>query len=232
MVMARSDTSLSAEAGVGCSNPAPHLPPVGGVINSGGVLADAIISGQSAASIRTVFAPKLVSAVAMHREAEGLPVSQLLLFSSVASLLGSPGQANYAAANAALEGWVAAVCTQGVNGLALQWGAWAAGEGGDAMPLAARRNCMASCGAASTTCSGHLDTTQAGYNTRTHARPMMPGMCGATCRHGSIRVGVAACAPRRHRSVAAQHGLGCLGCGSGWHPAACRVAGLCGSGAV
>ncbi len=104
------------------------LPPVSGIINSGGVLADAAISRQTAAGVRSAFAPKLGSAVAMHQDSRVLPVSQVLLFSSVSSLLGAPGQANYAGANAALEGWMAASSSQGVNGVAVQWGAWAVGK--------------------------------------------------------------------------------------------------------
>ena len=124
--MTRCDTSVIEEAKA-CMEPS-LLPPTAGIINSGGVLADAIIIRQTAASMRTAFAPKLISAQGMHEAARGLPVSQQLLFSSVASLLGSAGQANYAAANAALEGWVAASSAQGVNCTAVQWGAWAVGQ--------------------------------------------------------------------------------------------------------
>ena len=128
VAMYRCDTSLASEvAGIGATC-LGTLPVLAGIINSGGVLADAILSNQTAASVRASFAPKLMSVQAMQREAAGLPVGQQLLFSSVASLLGSPGQANYAAANAALEGWAAAACSRGVNSIALQWGAWAVGE--------------------------------------------------------------------------------------------------------
>ena len=128
VAMYRCDTSLASEvAGIGATC-LGTLPVLAGIINSGGVLADAILSNQTAASVRASFAPKLMSVQAMQREAAGLPVGQQLLFSSVASLLGSPGQANYAAANAALEGWAVAACIQGVNSIALQWGAWAVGR--------------------------------------------------------------------------------------------------------
>ncbi len=122
----RSDTSVLSEAGLfQMRSDVPHAT---GIINSGGVLADGVLAKQSVSSFRAAFAPKLASALAMSSAGEGLPLGQVLLFSSVASLLGGPGQANYAAANAALEGWVGAKAAQGTNGLAVQWGAWATGE--------------------------------------------------------------------------------------------------------
>ncbi|GAB4814935.1 hypothetical protein N2152v2_001981 [Parachlorella kessleri] len=121
----RSDTSVVSEAGLfQMRSDVPHAT---GIINSGGVLADGVLAKQSVSSFRAAFAPKLASALAMSSAGEGLPLGQVLLFSSVASLLGGPGQANYAAANAALEGWVGAKAAQGTNGLAVQWGAWATG---------------------------------------------------------------------------------------------------------
>ncbi|GAB4814934.1 hypothetical protein N2152v2_001980 [Parachlorella kessleri] len=121
----RSDTSVLSEAGLfQMRSDAPYAT---GIINSGGVLADGALAKQSVSTFRAAFAPKLASALAMSSAGEGLPLGQVLLFSSVASLVGGAGQANYAAANAALEGWVGAKAAQGSNGLAVQWGAWAAG---------------------------------------------------------------------------------------------------------
>ena len=127
VVMLRCDTGMAAEAAPALAA-AAGVPPVAGIMNSGGILQDAVITAQTAASVRAVFAPKLVSAAAMQRAAAGQPVQQLLLFSSAASLFGAPGQSNYAAANAALEGWAAGTAATGINGMAIQWGAWAAGE--------------------------------------------------------------------------------------------------------
>ena len=128
MTVLRNDTSALAEAGL--FQTLRDAPCATGIINSGGVLADGVLAKQSVSTLRTAFAPKLASALAMDHSTEGLPLSQVLLFSSVASLLGGAGQANYAAANAALEGWVGAKAAQGTNGLAVQWGAWAAGGHG------------------------------------------------------------------------------------------------------
>ena len=50
-----------------------------------------------------------------------------VMFSSVASLLGSPGQSNYAAANSALDAAAASLSASGIPALSIQWGAWAGG---------------------------------------------------------------------------------------------------------
>ena len=72
-------------------------------------------------------APKVSSAAAMACAAALLPVASTVHFSSTASLFGAPGQANYAAANAALEANSLTVTSRGVPSTTVQWGAWAAG---------------------------------------------------------------------------------------------------------
>ena len=72
-------------------------------------------------------APKLGAAAAMAAAAAGAPLGATALFSSVAALLGAPGQATYAAANGALEAWAAVGAARGAPVVAVQWGAWAVG---------------------------------------------------------------------------------------------------------
>ena len=137
VTMLRCDTAAAAEAPAALLPPGPAgggssaLPAPAGFINSGGVLRDAVLSAQTAAGMRAVFAPKLASAATLAPAAGAVPLQQLLLFSSAASLLGAPGQANYAAANAALEGWAGAAAGAGLPAAAVQWGAWAVGMAAD-----------------------------------------------------------------------------------------------------
>ncbi|KAK9815806.1 hypothetical protein WJX72_009873 [[Myrmecia] bisecta] len=78
----------------------------------------------TAGTLRAVYAPKLGGIEALQAAAPYLPLRQVILFSSVASLLGTPGQANYAAANAAMDGWATQQQTAGTAVVSIQWGAW------------------------------------------------------------------------------------------------------------
>lgn len=51
-----------------------------------------------------------------------------MAFSSAAALFGAPGQANYAAANAALDAFAATQAAKGLPIASVQWGAWGAGQ--------------------------------------------------------------------------------------------------------
>ena len=81
--------------------------PLQGVVHASGVLADATLQKQTLSGVRTVFAAKLVSMQRLGSAAMAQPIAVQMLFSSAAALLGSPGQANYSAANGALDGLAA-----------------------------------------------------------------------------------------------------------------------------
>ena len=99
--------------------------PLLAVLHAGGVLRDAMVSQQTAAAARQVFAPKTAALSAWISATSCQPVAQQALFSSVASLLGSPGQSNYAAANAGLDGAAGVLSAAGLGVVSCQWGAWA-----------------------------------------------------------------------------------------------------------
>jgi len=85
--------------------------------------------------LRDVWAPKVTSAQLWSQISCSHSITTQVLFSSVASFLGSAGQANYSAANGALDGLAAHWAAQGRPGVSsIQWGGWAGGgmAGGDA----------------------------------------------------------------------------------------------------
>jgi len=100
------------------------LPAVRGIVHAAGVVEDAVLARQTRAGLAAVMAPKVAGAWNLHRAAEDLDLDFVVFYSSIAAVLGSPGQANYAAGNAFLDGLAAYRRGQGRPGLAVQWGPW------------------------------------------------------------------------------------------------------------
>ena len=77
------------------------------------------------AALNTVLRPKVMGGWLLHRLLEDAPLDFFVLFSSAGSLLGQPGQGNYAAANAFLDALAHHRRAQGRPALSVNWGAWA-----------------------------------------------------------------------------------------------------------
>ena len=95
-----------------------------GVWHAAGVLADSVLASQSADALRHVYAPKAHGAWALQRATAAAPLRVSLYFSSMAALLGNPGQANYSSANACLDAIAACRRAHGVAASSVQWGPW------------------------------------------------------------------------------------------------------------
>ena len=118
-----------------------ELPPLGGVAHLAGVLDDALISQQSPEHFRTTLAPKAFGAYHLDRLTRNDDLEFFIVYSSASSVIGSPGQANYATANALLDGLVADRRAQGLPATGINWGPWA--QGGMATSHTARANLSA-----------------------------------------------------------------------------------------
>ena len=106
-----------------------ELPPLGGVFHGAGVLADATLANLDWERFDRVLRPKVLGAWNLHRATCDLDLELFVLFSSLAGLVGNPGQANHAAANAFLDQLAEWRRARGLAGQAIQWGAWSgAGE--------------------------------------------------------------------------------------------------------
>ena len=100
------------------------MPPLAGVIHAAGVLDDGVLLQQNAARLATVMQPKVAGAWNLHRATSSLPLDFFVLFSSAASLMGSAGQGNYAAANAFLDALAHYRRRAGLPGVSINWSAW------------------------------------------------------------------------------------------------------------
>ena len=112
------------------------LPRLRGIVHAAGIVEDAMVPGQTRAGLAAVMAAKVAGAWNLHRATAPLELDFFVLYSSMAGVLGSAGQANYAAANAFLDALAAHRRAQGRRALAIQWGPWS--EGGMAAALGER----------------------------------------------------------------------------------------------
>ncbi|WP_417737890.1 SDR family NAD(P)-dependent oxidoreductase [Rosistilla oblonga] len=99
--------------------------PIAGVVHSAGVLRDAFIQNQNDASFAEVFDVKAAGASHLHELTIDDPIDLFVVYSSMASVIGAPGQSNHAAANAFLDGLVGQRRAAGLPATDFNWGPWA-----------------------------------------------------------------------------------------------------------
>jgi acyl transferase domain-containing protein/NADPH:quinone reductase-like Zn-dependent oxidoreductase/acyl carrier protein len=100
-----------------------EMPPIKGVIHSAMVLQDAFIHQLTPQSIQQVLLPKMVGCLNLHQLTSKYPLDFFILFSSISSIIGNPGQGNYAAANAFLDSFCYYRKSLGLPALTINWGA-------------------------------------------------------------------------------------------------------------
>ncbi|MEU3063756.1 SDR family oxidoreductase [Streptomyces subrutilus] len=103
-----------------------------GVVHAAGIIEDRLMEEKTAASFEQVYGTKTEGAAALLSAVEQLPElpSFIVLFGSIAAVLGNRGQADYAAANDALEALGSAWAARtGRRALTVHWGPWAPSEG-------------------------------------------------------------------------------------------------------
>ena len=95
-----------------------------GIVHSAAVLDDQIVAALSRDSLEKVWAPKAIGALRLNEATVGKELDWWIGFSSTSSLLGSPGQAAYAAASSWLDGLVDWRRASGLPATTINWGQW------------------------------------------------------------------------------------------------------------
>jgi len=124
IIITQADVSQKDQLAAVLTDIQQNHPPLRGVIHAAGVLDDGILQQLTPERSHRVMNPKVTGAWNLHQLTQDIPLDYFIMFSSAASLLGSPGQANHVAANTFLDALAQYRRHQGLPALSINWGVW------------------------------------------------------------------------------------------------------------
>ncbi|MCX7920842.1 MAG: SDR family NAD(P)-dependent oxidoreductase [Clostridia bacterium] len=101
-----------------------HSMELGGVIHCAGIVDDAFLVQQTADRFKRVMAPKAKGLINLHRLTLNRKLDFFVCYASAASIIGSPGQGSYAAANSVMDALMHQRRYLGLPGISIDWGPW------------------------------------------------------------------------------------------------------------
>ncbi|MHA0286052.1 type I polyketide synthase [Mycobacterium sp. C3-094] len=102
-------------------------PPIRGIVHAAGSVDDRLLVSMTEEDFATVMAPKVIGTRLLHNAFEKADLDFFVMFGSAGSVIASPGQANYAAANAFLDAFAHYRRARGLPALTIGWGPWSVG---------------------------------------------------------------------------------------------------------
>jgi NAD(P)-dependent dehydrogenase (short-subunit alcohol dehydrogenase family)/SAM-dependent methyltransferase/acyl carrier protein len=124
VVVAKADVSVAEQITQLLTDIEQSLPPLRGIIHAAGFLNDGVLASKKWEDFAKIMAPKVQGAWYLHTLTQDKPLDFFVLFSSIASILGSTAQANHAAANAFLDALAHHRRAQGLPCMSINWGVW------------------------------------------------------------------------------------------------------------
>jgi NAD(P)-dependent dehydrogenase (short-subunit alcohol dehydrogenase family) len=119
------DIANDAEVAVLFAEIRAKFPPLRGILHAAGLLDDALVRNLTPEKLTSVMSGKVAGALALNKQIHPGELDFLLYYASVAGVLGTSGQANYAAANAILDGLAHQQRARGIPAISIDWGTWA-----------------------------------------------------------------------------------------------------------
>jgi NADPH:quinone reductase-like Zn-dependent oxidoreductase len=101
------------------------MPPLRGIFHTAAVLDDGLLMNLDETRVARVMTPKARGAWILHQQTRSIPLDLFVLFSSATTWMGNPGQGNYVAANAFLDGLAQHRRAEGLAATSISWGALA-----------------------------------------------------------------------------------------------------------
>lgn len=123
VVVAKADVTQEKQVAKVIADINEYMPPLRGIMHAAMVLDDVSLLQMNQENFKKVMAPKVIGAWNLHSQTANLPLDLFILFSSISSIVGNPGQGNYVAANAFLDALAHHRRAQGLSALTVNWGA-------------------------------------------------------------------------------------------------------------
>jgi len=125
VMIAQADVSDLAQMKIVFEKISRQMPDLAGVIHAAGLLDDGALVNLDSERMKKVMAPKVEGTWNLHELTSGLSLDFFVLYSSAVSVLGAPGQGNYAAASAYLDAMANYRHSLGLPAISINWGPWA-----------------------------------------------------------------------------------------------------------